>query len=218
MIRLFISSFFFLSIFLTKITFAQEANSIQINGGIISPMYSSKGYSGLIQFNYPLTKGFSLYLYSGYMWWDQHKVVYLEDNSIVQKQTIFNSFNANDHVLIPVYIGSRINLHTNKLFTSYLTAELGYSFISYNSYQNLRLVNPATGEVLDYYVDQSSRKKNREDLFGLGIGAGISHSLTENLNLVALFKLNSYINSNYSGIFSSRGTYTMFLVGFNFII
>ncbi|MHB8906249.1 MAG: hypothetical protein ACYC6D_09010 [Melioribacteraceae bacterium] len=71
---------------------------------------------------------------------------------------------------------------------------------------------------MKYYVDQSTRKENREDLFGLGIGAGISHSLTENLNLVLLFKLNSYINSNYSGIFSSRGTYTMFLAGFNFSI
>ncbi|MHB8930670.1 MAG: hypothetical protein ACYC4T_03250 [Melioribacteraceae bacterium] len=218
MLRTFIASLFFLTIILTKVTSAQETNSIQINGGIISPMHSSNGYTGLIQFNYSLTPEFSFYLYSGYSLWDQHKVVYLENYSSVQKQTIFNSYKADDHVLIPVYFGSRINLHTNKLFTSYLTAELGYSYIRYSSYQNLRSVNPATGEVLKYYVDQSTRKENREDLFGLGIGAGISHSLTENLNLVLLFKLNSYINSNYSGIFSSRGTYTMFLAGFNFSI
>lgn len=205
-------------IVLQSIIFAQDSNSIQINGGIVMPMSSSKGLTGIIQFNYPLTSTINLYLYTGYSTWDQYKVTFIEDYSVIQRETIFQSYSADDHKLIPFYIGSRINLHTNKLFTSFISCEIGYSYLSYNSYKNWKSINPETGEVQGYYTDGSTRTKIRENLFGIGIGVGLARPLSENLSLVLSYKLNSNINSSYNGLFSTRGTYSQFLVGFGFKI
>jgi len=212
---------FFLSlisilIFLFTNISAQDNNSVQINGGIIYPMSSSNGLTGIIQYNYSINKQIYLYIYSGYSSWDRFNITFLEDHSEVQKQTKFISYSADQHKLIPVYIGSRINFHTNKLFTSFVNLEIGYSYLSYNSYTNRKSVDPETGEVLSYYVDGSTKEEITENLIGVGIGAGISHPVTENLNLILTFKLNSYLNSEYYGFFRAKGTYTMFLAGFSY--
>lgn len=201
-----------------SIIIAQDSNTIQINGGIVMPMSSSKGLTAIIQFNYSLTSAIKLYLYTGYLTWDQYKVTFIEDYSVIQKETRFQSYSADDHKLIPFYIGSRINLHTNKLFTSFISCEIGYSYLSYYSYKNWKSVNPESGEVQGYYTDGSTRSKISENLFGIGIGVGLSHPLSENLNLVLSYKLNSHINSSYNGLFSTRGTYSQFLAGFGFKI
>ena len=120
--------------------------------------------------------------------------------------------------MIPVYFWSFINLHTNKIFTAYINLEAGYSYLSYNSYENWKSVNPYTGRVIGYYVDRGTKEEITENLYGVGIGAGISHPMRENLNLEFPFKLNSYLNSSYYDFFSPKGTYMMFLVGINFKI
>lgn len=212
------SSVIIVSITTTFSIFAQETNSIQINGGIIMPMSSSKGLTTSIQFNYTVNPILQLYAYTGYSYWDQYNITFHEDSSPNQQQQYFKTYNADSHILIPVYLGAKLNFNTNKLFTSFVNLEIGYSHLSYNSFDNFKSVNPETGEVLGYYPDLSTKKDVSEDLFGLGIGAGISHPITESLSLILSFKLNSYINSSYYGLFSTRGTYTMFLAGFNFNI
>ncbi len=198
--------------------FAQDSNSIQINVGFFMLMNSSKGLTGIIQYNYPLNSTINLYLYTGYSTWDQYKVTFIEDYSLIQKKTIFQSYSADDHKLIPFYFGSKINLHTNKLFTSYLSCEVGYSYLSYNSYENWKSINPETGEVQGYYADASTRKIINENLFGIGIGFGLVRQLSDNLSLVLSYKLNSNINSNYGSLFSTSETYSQFLFGFGFKI
>ncbi|VAX29037.1 hypothetical protein MNBD_IGNAVI01-3040 [hydrothermal vent metagenome] len=213
-----ISSLIFTSLILFNVISAQESNSIQINGGLIFPKSSSKGLTGLVQFNYPLNEQIYLYAYSGYSSWDKYYVVFREDYSEIQKKQLFKTYSADDHTLIPVYIGSTINLNTNDFFTFYVTVEAGYAYLHYNSYDNWKSVDPETGEVLGYFVDGASRKEITENLFGIGVGAGISHPMGDNLNLIFSFKLNSYLNSSYYGFLSTQGTYTMFLAGISFNI
>ncbi|MGB8316901.1 MAG: hypothetical protein WCE54_02165 [Ignavibacteriaceae bacterium] len=197
---------------------AQNNHSIQINGGVISPMSSSKGLSIYLQYNYYLNKQIILYTYTGYSAWDKYKIK-LPDNrpfysGIVPKY--FNSYSADDHILIPIYLGSRINFYSNNLFTPFINFEIGYSYLSYNSYDQQEEINPETGETVGYYPDNTTKKANRENLFGVGIGAGLSHQISENIDLLLSFKLNSYVNENYNGLFSTQGTYTAFIAGFNF--
>ncbi len=218
MFKSLLSSVIIISITASCSIFAQETNSIQINGGIIMPMSSSKGLTASFQFNYNINPTLQFYIYTGYSAWDQYKITFHEDYSTVQKQQYFTTYSADDHILIPVYFGGKLNFNTNKLFTAFVNLEIGYSHLSYNSFGNFKTTDPETGEVLGYYPDFTSQKEVSENLLGLGIGAGISHPITESLNLVLSFKLNSYINSNYYGLFSTRGTYTMFLAGFNFNI
>jgi hypothetical protein len=217
-----LNSFFSLLIFVSVLfsipIFAQGDNSFQINGGIIMPMSSSKGLTTSIQFNYKFNPIIELYGYVGYSSWDKYNITYHEDYSPIQKQQYFKTYSADNHILVPIYLGGKVNFNTNKLFTSFINFELGYSHLSYNSFNNFKSVDPETGEVLGYRSDFSTKKEVSENLFGIGIGAGLSHPMTESLDLVLSFKLNSYINSNYYGLFSTRGTYSMFLAGFNFKI
>jgi hypothetical protein len=204
---LIIISFFYANIF------PQDKNSIQINGGIIYPMSSSKGLSASLQYNYSLTTSISLYFNSGYASWDKHYVTYKEALSPVQQKQHFKTYSSDDHKLISINLGGRINLHTNKLFTSFVDLEAGYSFLSYNSYNHWKSVNPETGEVLGYSPNPFPAEI-KENIFGIGAGAGLSHPMTKNVNLIFIYKLNSNLTSDYSGIFGSF-IYSMFSAGFN---
>ena len=113
------ASFVIISIIISSSIYAQDSNSIQFNGGIVMPMSSSKGFNTSIQFNYNYSQNVQFYIYSGYSSWDKYNVNFTEDWSTIQKQTLFKSYTADNHILIPVYIGSRINFHTNKFFTSF---------------------------------------------------------------------------------------------------
>lgn len=209
------ASLVIISIIISNVIYAQDSNSIQFNGGIVMPMSSSKGFNTSIQYNYHFSNNIQFYIYSGYSSWDKYNIIILEDWSTVQKQTLFNSYSADNHILIPVYIGSRINFHTNKLFTSYVTFEIGYSHLSYNYYGIKKEINPITGEVLAYNVDLNTKKEMNENLLGIGAGVGLSHQIMENINIVLSFKLNSHLNSKYYSFLSSQGTYTAFNLGFN---
>jgi opacity protein-like surface antigen len=204
--------------FPSKIIQAQDLYSIKISGGIVVPMNSSNGLSASAQLNYSMNPVFSLYIYSGIAQWDKFKIKFYDDRTVYSGigPHYFDSYSSDDHILIPVYIGSRINFHTNNLFTSFINFEIGYSYLSYNSYDQQEEVNPETREVVGYYPDYTTKKENRESLFGVGIGAGLSHPISKSIDLLLAFKLNSYVNGNYNGLFSTRGTYTAFIAGLNF--
>jgi hypothetical protein len=206
----------FISFFSSSQIIGQESNSLQFTGGIIYPMSSSKGLNGNIQFNYSLNPNVNIYIYSGYSAWNLYYVFFHEDWSPDQHRQIFKTAAEDEHSMVPVYIGSRINFHTIKLFTSFVELEVGYTYLHFNCYNILKITDPETGEVLDYLKDGTTQYKTTENLFGIGLGAGISHPITNNFNLIFEFKLNSHVNSNYYGLFSTRGTYSRFTAGFNF--
>lgn len=195
---------------------AQNARSIQLNAGAIFPMNSSKGFSTALQYNYSLNSTVQLYAYSGISYWDENHLLYEVDRSDIRKNMIFTSYDADEHVLIPLYLGSRINLHSDKLFTTFINLELGYSHLSYNAYDNVVVVDDNTGKVKEFYADPKSRRKVNDNLFGIGAGVGISHEITEGIELQLSYKLNSFINSSYNGFFTSRGTYNTVVLGFNY--
>lgn len=205
-------------IIISNVIYSQDANSIQLNGGIIMPMSSSNGFYATVQYNYCFSNNIQFYIYAGYSSWDKYYVNFTEDWSPIQKQTFFRTYTSDNHKLIPLYIGSRINFHSNKLFTSFATFEIGYSYLSYNSYEINKVIGIETGEVIAYTPDQNTKKEINENLLGVGVGVGLSHQIIENINIVLYFKLNSHINSKDYSFLSSKRTYTLVNLGFNFSI
>jgi hypothetical protein len=209
----------FVFIFCSGINLGQGYPSLQINGGIISPRSApTDGPTGLLQFNYSISPIVSFYLYGGYSTWGKNKVTYhnIQDYYTEKSKLYYFSYNQDNHSLIPVYLGTHLNLHTNDLFSSFLELEIGYSNLSYVSYENVIGTDPESGEVLDFYVDTSTGKDVVENLFGVGIGAGLLHPMSSILNLLLEIKLNSVVNENYHGLFSTEGTYASFLLGVDY--
>ncbi len=217
MMKTFLAVIISVLIIFSNFNFAQDSNSIQITGGIIMPLSSSKGLTASFQFNHPINRIFQVYVYGAYASWDKFNVSYLVNGSLIQKQTRFNTYTSDSHTSIPIYAGGRLNFHTNKIFTAFAILEIGYTHLSYKSYQVNKMIDTA-GVVLAYYPDEITGKEISENLIGIGTGAGLSHSLNKNVNLIFIFKLNSQINSKYYGFLSVGGTYTSYLAGFNFNI
>lgn len=215
MCKSFFVALIFVLIIFSNIILAQSNNSIQINGGLLIPMSASKGLSTSIQYNYSFNSNIQFYIYTGYSNWDKFNASFLEQSSSLQQQTHFSTYIADKHILIPLYIGSRINIQTNKLFTFFTTIEAGYSYLSYNAYEFTKDIDPVTGVVLAYNTDLNTKEKRNENLFGVGAGVGLSHPINSNMNVILSFKLNSQINSSYYSFFSNQGTYTAFNLGFN---
>jgi hypothetical protein len=195
---------------------AQSTPSIQVNGGIIAPRSSSSGLTTLVQYNHPVNNDIQLFFSIGYASWDQYKIKFFEDYSKTQSEKIFNSYNADDHEIIPVYIGSKIILRELKELVSFFSAEIGYSHLSYNKYDNYKITNYETGEVVGYAVDNLSRKKISENLIGIGVGIEMLHHMSKNLNLQFIFKINTYLNSDYYNFYSQRATYFNYLFGVSY--
>lgn len=209
------SSFILFLCLFSDFIFAQEKFSIQLGGGIIKPMSSTSGLSTSAQLNYSLNPNFQFYLNTSYSAWDRYYAYYHSDRSSVQNPKIFKVTAADDHVLIPIFIGVKWNFNSNKIFTSFLNFELGYSYLSYIGYTHHKGIDPNTGEVLGFFQNYPPQEE-AEHLFGIGIGAGMIRPLSENFDLILSYKLNTYLNSNYFGLFSVRGTYSSFLAGFEF--
>lgn len=205
--------------FLSGILFAQEKYSIQFTGGIISPVSSSRGIIGLVQFTYPVSEKIDLYLNSGYSKWDQFKVNFHEDLSQNQSKDRFQTYIADNHSMIPISIGVKFLRHSNEFFKTYLSFEMGYSYLKYNSYSAvLKEIDSETGEVLNYFPDQSTKKLSSENLWGLGLAVTFLRPLTENFNLLLNVKLNTNTGSKINGFLSSKGTFASFSAGVDFVI
>jgi opacity protein-like surface antigen len=200
---------------LVSVNLAQERSSFQINGGIVSPRSSSKGFAAGFEYNYAFNQRFTLYLSAGYIGWDKFNITFMGEQNRPEDKQIFSTYSSDAHELIPIYAGVKINLHKNKYFSSFLNFEAGYSYFSYNSYSNIRVVDNVTGQTLAYEADLNSRTKVKENLFGIGLGGGLSHPLTENINLILQYKLNSNFNSGEFGLFSAKGTYYTLSLGLN---
>lgn len=201
---------------LSNSLFAQATHSFQVNGGIIMPMNSSRGLAGSLQYNYKLNPTVQLYIYTGYTTWDKFYIKYLTDLQYTG-MSLFTSYSANDHKLIPVYAGTRINVRTNKWFTTFLNFEAGYSHLRYNKYNNHFISDPESKVIRGVYA-MGPIAKITENLFGLAIGAGIDHPISEKLNLILFYKFHSFANLKSHSFLSTRSTSSSFVAAVEFNI
>ncbi len=198
---------------LSSSTFGQSFSSIQINSGMIFPFSASNGFSGTIGYKYYFNKSFGMYAYTGYFAWGKNFIIYKEDMTLNQHQQYFDSYSTDNNMLIPLYVGCELNLYKSNLFSVEGILEAGYSRLSYDSYQNIKVTNPSTEAVTAYKVDPNSGTQVNKNLFGAGIGIGISHPLSKYLNLALTYKFNILGNSKYTNLLSSGEKYTSLLIG-----
>ena len=213
-----ISSSILLLVFLFFNINANDKNSIQITGGVISPRNSNSGFIGALQYNYKLSEKISIYAYSGFSSWKKNKVVFQSEYPNIQSRSFINSYSEDNHKLIPLYFGSKINLSKNKIFDAYFLAEVGYSYLTYDNYQNDKIFNEAKDVIIDYRVNENSKTEMEENLFGVGIGTSLEREIVSDIRLSLMLKLNSFINDNYNGFLSGRGTYYQVTAGINYSI
>ncbi len=82
----------------------QTESSINILGGIISPINSSNGLTGLLEFNRPVSNKISLYTYSGLLSWDKNSIRFHIPN-----RNDVHSYSETDHILIPFYFSAKFS-------------------------------------------------------------------------------------------------------------
>ena len=193
-----------------------QTHSLQFSAGVVYPRSSSNGYSVSFQYQRQITDKLSLYFYSGYTAWDQFYIIYIEDLTPPQERQFFPTYSSDDNKIIPVYVGLKYNFHTNKYFSSFLNIEAGYSYFNYNSYENVKIIDNATGKTLRYEIDPTTKRNVTDNLYGLGIGGGISYPFTSNVRAILEYKLNSNFNSGKFGLFSAKGTYSTVSLGVNY--
>ena len=196
------------------LTPAQTSNSLQINGGIVFPPNSPAGFNANLQFNYSLNNNMQIYIYSGYSHWNKYNVNFTESLSAIQQITHFYTYLSDNHVLIPVFVGAKMNFAKNRIFTASTLFEVGYSHLNYDSYSVKKEVDPNTGQVLNYYTDRSTQKKVTQNLFGFGVGIELSHDFTKIFGVLLSFKLNGQLNSGSFKYLSGLGSYTSLNLGF----
>lgn len=202
-------SFVILFLF-SQVLFSQNSGSLQINGGFISKRMSSLGLNSSVQYNQPLEEDFELYSYFGYASWDLYNI------TIQYEQLFYKCAVEDSHDLVSLFIGTRKYFKETSWFKPFLEAEVGYLYLTYYSYNYFRATN--SHNQIGFFPDYSTYKNNFENLFGLGTGAGIIHPMSGGLSIVFVYKLNTYLGSKYNGLFSKRGTYSLFNVGFNYQI
>lgn len=224
MLKLSVSFFVLFSCLSFQLIYSQPL-SIQLNGGLLSPRSASNGFSGSVQFNLPLNTSTSLYLSTGYSSWDKYNMVFrFEGSSQEYSKSEYPTFLEDEHLMIPVFIGIKKDVHTTELFTTFLNFEVGYSHLKFNRYykwNEIRKWNEYDndwGAITDYVPDEASKREIKLNLYGFGFGAGLVHSINSNLNILLSFKINTNLSSDFEGIFSTKGTYTSLLAGLNFSI
>lgn len=204
-------------IFFTNSINAQSDFSIQLNSGISDISSSLTGFSGQLQLNYSLNPDLDLYLYSGYSNVERHNNNRLSHHDL----NLANSRNHSglimgDNNVIPIYFGGSLDLFENEWITTFANLELGYSYLSFNTYERMLPIHSDNGELIRYRPDRSTRENHSENLFGTGIGVGASHEITNGLEVLLTLKLNTNTNFDRMKMFSRPSTYTSLLAGINY--
>ncbi len=204
-------------LFLTNSINAQSDFSIQLNSGISSSSNSLKGFSGLLQLNYSLNSDLDLSLYSGYSKLDKNYNDHLRHRDLdFTKSRYFNGLIEGDNNIIPIYFGGSLDLYENEWITTFANLELGYSHLSFNTYESMLPVNSDDGKLIRYRPDRSTREKHSENLFGTGIGLGAAHPITTGLEVLLTLKLNTSTNFDNMSMFGRRSSSISLLAGLNY--
>lgn len=109
----------------------QSKHSFQITGGILMPLSSSRGLMTNLQYNYQYNSRFSFYLYTGYGAWDQFKIQYIAESKPGQNQILFEAAYADEHKIIPLGAGAKLNFHSTSWLTTFVSMEVNYAHLSY---------------------------------------------------------------------------------------
>lgn len=208
---------YFLALF--AITFsvlsAQNTQSLQVNFGLLYPRSSSNGFTTHFEYNFQVNSDLTLYAYTGYSKWDKYNVIFETEITEKQRQPFHKIYLADDHVLIPFFIGGKYFINRGKVLSSFVSLETGYSYLKFNEYGYTVKKDPDTGEILEYYTNLSSRKRTVKNIFGVGFGFGFVFPLLNQVDFIAQYKVNSSFNSGEYGLLSARGTYSSLLMGIN---
>jgi len=186
---------------------SQPQYSIQIHGGLLYPNGADKGLATNLQLNYFLKESTYIYFNTGFLNWDK-KYIFLS-----KQGKIYSSQSEDDHKLISFYSGYQLILKSVNTFKIFVNAEIGYNYVSYNSYKNFVEVIEEDEHITKYIFgfDPSSRKRVSKNLFGVGLGTGVKNMMTENFGFLIELKMNKlFYSTNYSI------TYYTFSAGFVF--
>ena len=190
----------------------QNKMSIQLSGGIMSPVNAQQGLSGLVQFNYSTSKNNSVYASLLTSSWDFNRINFNEDNVPVP----IKSHDEENHILNSIYIGDRIIFNRNKFFNAYVDLELGYTHLNYLHVFLERQVNP--DGTIQYIPNYALSNEVHESMLGTGVGVGIQHHMVGKFDLMLNVKLNTFFNDFSSGIFNFQRTYLSYMFGFGYNI
>jgi opacity protein-like surface antigen len=197
---------------LSSVIYSQGKSSFQFSGGIVYPLSSSPGLSGTLQYNYNINSKFNIFISADYSAWDKRYFNYLDKSDV---HGGYNSgYSESDHTLSRIMAGGRYLITPLSQFKLFIDAGAGYSYMQYNIY-DMREVNNPDGTIEYLY---SPAVKVQQNLFNLSSGIGFIHPIIERWDILFEFKLNTYLNSQYHGLFSSESTFSSFQFGFNYKI
>jgi opacity protein-like surface antigen len=192
---------------LSTIIYSQGKSSIQFSGGMVYPISSSPGLSGTLQYNYNINTRFNFFVSADYSVWDKRNFNY-PDHSTGDYQ---RGYSESDHTLSRIMAGGRYLITQPDQFKLFVDAGIGYSYLQYNVYDMKQINNPdGTIEVL--FLPSGKMNQN---LFSFSSGVGFIHPIVERWDILFEYKLSTYLNSQYHGLFSSQSTFSSFQFGFN---
>ena len=173
---------------------------------------SDNGIIGTIQFNHSINSSFSIYAYSGILYWNNNNITY--DNGAVYKggaafNNLQHTYTEDSHKLIPFYAGAKYFFNNSSVFRPFVNIEIGFSYLAFNSY-DLNQINNPDGTVI---FEPTNKTAKHDTFFGAGVGIGATHDIGNNLELLLEFRFNTLKNSNYEW-FSSGRTLRTFQFGF----
>ena len=190
----------------------QEKSSIQFSGGVVAPMSSFSGLTGTLQYNYNLNPRFNLFVSANYSAWDKRYFTIYEENHLPTEYK--TAYPESDHSMSRIMAGIRYIVVEPAQFKLFVEGGIGYSYLKYKGYVIRQITNPdGTNELL--YSNGSNESDN---LFNISSGIGFIHQITSRWDILFEYKVNSYLNAHYYGLFSNRGMFSEFNGGFNYRI
>jgi opacity protein-like surface antigen len=194
---------------LSSIIYSQGKSSFQFSGGIVYPISSSSGLSGTLQYNYNINTRFNFFVSADYSVWDKRNFSYVDKST--SGWSYRSGYSETDHTLSRIMAGGRYLITQPDQFKLFVDAGIGYSYLQYNIYDMHQIKNPdGTIEVLF-----SPAGKAYQNLFSFSSGIGFIHQIAERWDILFEYKLSTYLNSQYNGLFSSQNILSSFQLGFN---
>jgi hypothetical protein len=176
------SLLFFVVFVFTVNVFSQSSQNLNASFGLLSPVSNFNGFAVSVGYEKQLSKSLSIYFYTGELYWNYEDLPF-------GYNPINYAISARDFTVYPFYCGARFLLSTYKSFKVYTGLELGYNYMTYTSYPLQVYEDPITHQN-DYYSDTNRKEKITENMFGFGVGLGVSHLLTNKAGFLVEIKRN----------------------------
>ena len=200
------------ALILSSIIYSQGKSSIQFSGGMVYPISSSPGLSGALQYNYNINTRFNFFVSADYSVWDKRNFNYSDISNVSRGYK--RGYSESDHTLSRIMAGGRYLITQPDQFKLFVDAGIGYSYLQYNVY-DMRRINSPDGTIEVLFLPAGKMNQN---LFSFSSGVGFIHPIAERWDILFEYKLSTYLNSQYHGLFSSQSTFSSFQFGFNYKI